>query len=135
MMKMTYRRCSALLPLSFFLATSWATEEEVVVYGVRLEQPLTEVGSSVTVITGAEIEEAIVSARYLASARDAAISQQDIKAALDRTYPISVLRAERSCSRGPMSRRRPEVTMATRSQTISTSERMWEEKSTVLPCS
>lgn len=56
MMKITHRRSWALLPLSFFLATSWAIEEEVVVYGVRLEQPLTEVGSSVTVITGADIE-------------------------------------------------------------------------------
>lgn len=44
--------------------------------------------------TGAEIEEAIVSARYLAAARDDQITQQDIIAALDRTYPISVLRAE-----------------------------------------
>ncbi len=44
--------------------------------------------------TGAEIEEAIVSARYLAAARDGAITQADLKAALDRTYPISVLRAE-----------------------------------------
>ncbi len=44
--------------------------------------------------TGAEIEEAIVSARYLASARDDTITQVDITAALDRTYPISVLRAE-----------------------------------------
>jgi SpoVK/Ycf46/Vps4 family AAA+-type ATPase len=44
--------------------------------------------------TGAEIEEAVVSARYLAAARDDTITQADIKAALDRTYPISVLRAE-----------------------------------------
>jgi len=44
--------------------------------------------------TGAEIEEAIVSARYLAAAREGATSQTDVKAALDRTYPISVLRAE-----------------------------------------
>jgi SpoVK/Ycf46/Vps4 family AAA+-type ATPase len=44
--------------------------------------------------TGAEIEEAIVSARYLAAAREDDIQQADIKAALDRTYPISVLRAE-----------------------------------------
>lgn len=34
----------------------FATEDEVVVYGVRMEQPLTEVGSSVTVITAADIE-------------------------------------------------------------------------------
>ncbi len=44
--------------------------------------------------TGAEIEEAIVSARYLAAGRDGTITQADVKAALDRTYPISVLRAE-----------------------------------------
>ena len=44
--------------------------------------------------TGAEIEEAIVSARYLADARDGKIGQDDVIAALDRTYPISVLRAE-----------------------------------------
>ena len=44
--------------------------------------------------TGAEIEEAIVSARYIAQSRDAKIDQEDIKSALDRTYPISVLRAE-----------------------------------------
>ncbi len=44
--------------------------------------------------TGAEIEEAIVSARYLASARESDISQEDVQSALERTYPISVLRAE-----------------------------------------
>ena len=44
--------------------------------------------------TGAEIEEAIVSARYLAAAREDSIAQADIAGALERTYPISVLRAE-----------------------------------------
>ncbi len=44
--------------------------------------------------TGAEIEEAIVSARYLAAARDGTITQADLVSALDRTYPISVLRGE-----------------------------------------
>ncbi len=44
--------------------------------------------------TGAEIEEAIVSARYLAAAREDNIAQADIIGALERTYPISVLRAE-----------------------------------------
>ena len=44
--------------------------------------------------TGAEIEEAIVSARYLAGDRDGKITQADIQAALDRTFPIAVLRAE-----------------------------------------
>ena len=44
--------------------------------------------------TGAEIEEAIVSARYLAAARSDDISQADVESALNRTYPISTLRAE-----------------------------------------
>lgn len=44
--------------------------------------------------TGAEIEEAIVSARYLATDRDGTVCQEDVCAALQRTYPISVLRAE-----------------------------------------
>ncbi len=48
--------------------------------------------------TGAEIEEAIVSARYLASSRsDAApgtVAQADLLAAVNRTFPMSVLRAE-----------------------------------------
>ena len=55
---------------------------------------LSALAASARDFTGAEIEEAIVSARYLASARDDVIQQADIKAALDRTYPISVLRAE-----------------------------------------
>jgi SpoVK/Ycf46/Vps4 family AAA+-type ATPase len=44
--------------------------------------------------TGAQIEEAIVSARYLADARDGTVKEADIQAAIDRTYPISVLKAE-----------------------------------------
>ncbi len=44
--------------------------------------------------TGAEIEEAVVAARYLASDRDGAVTQKDVAAAVNRTYPISVLRAE-----------------------------------------
>ena len=55
---------------------------------------LTELAETAEDFTGAEIEEAIVSARYLAAAREDTISQSDIKAAIDRTYPISVLRAE-----------------------------------------
>lgn len=55
---------------------------------------LSDLAETAKDFTGAEIEEAIVSARYLAAARDATISQSDIKAAIDRTYPISVLRAE-----------------------------------------
>ncbi|MFW6092756.1 MAG: AAA family ATPase [Pseudomonadota bacterium] len=49
--------------------------------------------------TGAEIEEAIVAARYLAGARaeadaPAALTQQDVVDAISRTFPISVTRAE-----------------------------------------
>jgi SpoVK/Ycf46/Vps4 family AAA+-type ATPase len=44
--------------------------------------------------TGAEIEEAIVSARYLASSRGEVIQQADVLAALNRTYPMSIMRAE-----------------------------------------
>ena len=55
---------------------------------------LTKLAATANEFTGAEIEEAIVSARYLAAAREDDISQADINAALDRTYPISVLRAE-----------------------------------------
>ena len=55
---------------------------------------LEELAEKAEEFTGAEIEEAIVSARYLAAAREDTISQQDIIGALERTYPISVLRAE-----------------------------------------
>jgi SpoVK/Ycf46/Vps4 family AAA+-type ATPase len=44
--------------------------------------------------TGAEIEQAIVSARYLAASREESVTNQDICAAVNRTYPISVLRAD-----------------------------------------
>ena len=49
--------------------------------------------------TGAEIEESIVSARYLASSRGtdghaSPATQADVLAAVNRTYPMSVLRAE-----------------------------------------
>jgi SpoVK/Ycf46/Vps4 family AAA+-type ATPase len=44
--------------------------------------------------TGAEIEEAIVSARYLCAAREAPVATADIKTAINRTYPLSVLRAD-----------------------------------------
>ncbi|MCH8140708.1 MAG: AAA family ATPase [Proteobacteria bacterium] len=44
--------------------------------------------------TGAEIEEAIVSSRYLASSRSEDVANDDILAAVNRTYPMSVLRAE-----------------------------------------
>ena len=37
-------------------ATSVAADDEVIVYGARMEQPVTEVGSSVTIITADEIE-------------------------------------------------------------------------------
>ncbi|HEY6599670.1 MAG TPA: AAA family ATPase, partial [Pseudomonadales bacterium] len=44
--------------------------------------------------TGAEIEEAIVSARYLSASRDATATMDDVASALSRTYPMSVLRAD-----------------------------------------
>jgi SpoVK/Ycf46/Vps4 family AAA+-type ATPase len=44
--------------------------------------------------TGAEIEEAIVSARYLSASRDATATIDDVVGALSRTYPMSVLRAD-----------------------------------------
>jgi hypothetical protein len=49
--------------------------------------------------TGAEIEEAIVSARYQAGARSATqggttVTQDDVLTAVSRTYPMSILRAE-----------------------------------------
>jgi hypothetical protein len=44
--------------------------------------------------TGAEIEESIVSARYLASSRSDQVTQADLIDAVNRTYPMSVLRAE-----------------------------------------
>jgi len=44
--------------------------------------------------TGAEIEEAIVSARYLASSRGSALGQADLLDAVSRTYPMSVMQAE-----------------------------------------
>jgi SpoVK/Ycf46/Vps4 family AAA+-type ATPase len=44
--------------------------------------------------TGAEIEEAIVSARYLACSRDGTVTQEDVTGAIGRTYPMSVMRAE-----------------------------------------
>ena len=55
---------------------------------------LVSLASDAEDFTGAEIEEAIVSARYLADARDGAVLQEDIQAAINRTYPISVLKAE-----------------------------------------
>jgi SpoVK/Ycf46/Vps4 family AAA+-type ATPase len=44
--------------------------------------------------TGAEIEESIVAARYLCAARSSPVTTDDVKAALNRTYPLSVLRAD-----------------------------------------
>ena len=44
--------------------------------------------------TGAEIEEAVVAARYLASSRGEAATQTDLMDAVSRTFPISVMRAE-----------------------------------------
>jgi SpoVK/Ycf46/Vps4 family AAA+-type ATPase len=44
--------------------------------------------------TGAEIEEAVVSARYLAASRNEPVTSDAILSAIGRTFPISVLRAE-----------------------------------------
>jgi len=44
--------------------------------------------------TGAEIEEAIVSSRYLAGARGDSVMQEDLLGAVNRTFPVSVMRAE-----------------------------------------
>ena len=44
--------------------------------------------------TGAEIEEVVVSARYLAARGDGQLTTDDILGAIGRTQPISVLRAE-----------------------------------------
>jgi ATP-dependent 26S proteasome regulatory subunit len=44
--------------------------------------------------TGAEIEEAIVSSRYLAGARGDGVTQEDLLGAVNRTFPVSVMRAE-----------------------------------------
>jgi SpoVK/Ycf46/Vps4 family AAA+-type ATPase len=44
--------------------------------------------------TGAEIEEAIVSSRYLAGARGDGVVQEDLLGAVNRTFPVSVMRAE-----------------------------------------
>ena len=47
--------------------------------------------------TGAEIEEAIVSSRYLASSRGDGVGNDDVLAAVNRTYPMSAARpAKRS---------------------------------------
>jgi AAA+ superfamily predicted ATPase len=44
--------------------------------------------------TGAEIEEAIVSARYLSASHQAPVTTDDLVAAINRTYPMSVLRSD-----------------------------------------
>ncbi len=44
--------------------------------------------------TGAEIEQAIVSARHLSASHGQPLTTDDIKAAVNRTYPLSVLRAD-----------------------------------------
>jgi AAA+ superfamily predicted ATPase len=44
--------------------------------------------------TGAEIEEAIVSARYVSASHQTSVKSEDVLAALNRTYPMSVLRSD-----------------------------------------
>jgi SpoVK/Ycf46/Vps4 family AAA+-type ATPase len=55
---------------------------------------LPELADATDGFTGAEIEEAVVSARYLASSRQNALTQSDLLAAVNRTYPMSVMRGE-----------------------------------------
>jgi len=55
---------------------------------------LAELAETADGFTGAEIEEAVVSARYLAGSRGEPVQQDDVLAALNRTYPISIMRAE-----------------------------------------
>jgi AAA+ superfamily predicted ATPase len=55
---------------------------------------LSELADLADGFTGAEIEEAIVSARYLATSRENPATQEDVIAAVNRTYPLSVMRAE-----------------------------------------
>lgn len=58
------------------------------------EFDLTELSAAAEGFTGAEIEEAIVSARYLGAAQNKPVTTQTLLAAVNRTYPISVLHAE-----------------------------------------
>lgn len=55
---------------------------------------LAALAESAAGFTGAEIEEAVVSARYLAASRGETVTTEAIVAAIGRTFPISVLRAE-----------------------------------------
>jgi len=55
---------------------------------------LPELASAADGFTGAEIEEAVVSARYLGAAQNQPVTTQTLLAAVNRTYPISVLHAE-----------------------------------------
>ncbi len=55
---------------------------------------LAELATNTDGFTGAEIEEAVVSSRYLTTSKDQSVVQADVLAAVNRTYPMSVLRAE-----------------------------------------
>jgi SpoVK/Ycf46/Vps4 family AAA+-type ATPase len=55
---------------------------------------LAELAANTEGFTGAEIEEAVVSSRYLATSKDQSVVQADVLAAVNRTYPMSVMRAE-----------------------------------------
>jgi len=58
------------------------------------EFDLAELATAAEGFTGAEIEEAIVSARYLSAAKTDPLSTESLLGAINRTYPMSVLRAE-----------------------------------------
>jgi SpoVK/Ycf46/Vps4 family AAA+-type ATPase len=53
-----------------------------------------ELAAATEGFTGAEIEEAVVSARYLASSRQGTLTQADLLGAVNRTYPMSVMRGD-----------------------------------------
>jgi len=55
---------------------------------------LPELAQATSGFTGAEIEEAVVSARYLASARGDKLTHDDLLDAVNRTYPMSVMHGE-----------------------------------------
>ena len=55
---------------------------------------LDELAAAAEGFTGAEIEEAIVSARYLSAAQTSPLTTETLLSAINRTYPVSVLHAE-----------------------------------------
>jgi len=58
------------------------------------EFDLAKLAAAADGFTGAEIEEAIVSARYMSAAQTHPLTTDSLLSAINRTYPMSVLRAE-----------------------------------------